>query len=279
MIKEEKKNALQTNKSNIMQMPVAVRNFPSANAITLIALVITIIVLLILAGVTISLTLGENGIFRLAEQAGEETKKATTIEKLETEILNIKTKKIAQGENITKENLKELENIGASVKNTDTSTIVEYEGYEFNIDENYTVTIVNKDDSIKNINLKKLETEGKIRFTSTGGVSDDGTLELHTGASWSDSYAYLDIDEDLHNYSKFSVTFSYIPGYTYGYGLTKSNGEIRIINSGTDGNWPTKKENETEEFDIPSDCDSHKLWFRAGSHSAKLYVYNIKLIK
>ena len=38
--------------------------------ITLIALVITIIVLLILAGVTINLTLGENGIFRTAEQAG-----------------------------------------------------------------------------------------------------------------------------------------------------------------------------------------------------------------
>ena len=39
--------------------------------ITLIALVITIIVLLILAGVTINLTLGENGIFRTAEQAGK----------------------------------------------------------------------------------------------------------------------------------------------------------------------------------------------------------------
>ena len=38
--------------------------------ITLIALVITIIVLLILAGVTINLTLGENGIFRTAEMAG-----------------------------------------------------------------------------------------------------------------------------------------------------------------------------------------------------------------
>ena len=34
--------------------------------ITLIALVITIIILLILAGVVINLTLGENGIIRLA---------------------------------------------------------------------------------------------------------------------------------------------------------------------------------------------------------------------
>ncbi len=40
-------------------------------AITLIALIITIIVLLILAGVTINLTLGENGIFKTAEMAGK----------------------------------------------------------------------------------------------------------------------------------------------------------------------------------------------------------------
>ena len=37
--------------------------------ITLVALVITIIVLLILAGVTISLTLGENGLLQRSEQA------------------------------------------------------------------------------------------------------------------------------------------------------------------------------------------------------------------
>ena len=39
--------------------------------ITLVALVFTIIVLLILAGVTITLTLGEKGIFKTAEKAGE----------------------------------------------------------------------------------------------------------------------------------------------------------------------------------------------------------------
>ena len=43
----------------------------NSRGITLIALIITIIVLLILAGVTINLTLGENGIFRIAEMAGK----------------------------------------------------------------------------------------------------------------------------------------------------------------------------------------------------------------
>lgn len=44
--------------------------------ITLIALVITIILLLILAGVTISLTLGDNGLFNTAKNATVEYEKA-----------------------------------------------------------------------------------------------------------------------------------------------------------------------------------------------------------
>ncbi len=40
------------------------------NGITLVALVITIIVLLILAGITISLTLGEHGLIQRAQNAG-----------------------------------------------------------------------------------------------------------------------------------------------------------------------------------------------------------------
>ena len=50
--------------------------------ITLIALVITIIVLIILAGVVITLSLGNKGIFNRAKQAREE---------LEIEILNVQT--------------------------------------------------------------------------------------------------------------------------------------------------------------------------------------------
>ena len=48
--------------------------------ITLVALVITIIVLLILAGITISLTLGQNGILKRAEDAGRNYQNAATYE-------------------------------------------------------------------------------------------------------------------------------------------------------------------------------------------------------
>lgn len=50
--------------------------FKNQKGITLVALVITIIVLLILAGITISLTLGENGIINRAKEAGNTYKNA-----------------------------------------------------------------------------------------------------------------------------------------------------------------------------------------------------------
>ena len=61
------------------------------NGITLIALVITIVVLIILAGVVITLSLGNNGIFNRAKQAKEEYEIAAEKEKLGLEITNIQT--------------------------------------------------------------------------------------------------------------------------------------------------------------------------------------------
>ena len=47
------------------------------SGITLVALVVTIVVLLILAGVSISLVLGQNGLIANAKEAREKTKNAT----------------------------------------------------------------------------------------------------------------------------------------------------------------------------------------------------------
>ena len=66
------------------------------NAITLIALIITIIILLILAGVTINVILGENGLFSLTKNTGEDYIKAGLKEELEAEILNIQGRKISE---------------------------------------------------------------------------------------------------------------------------------------------------------------------------------------
>ena len=60
--------------------------------ITLIALVITIIVLLILAGVSIAMLTGENGILTQARNAKEETEKASELEGIQLAVIGSETK-------------------------------------------------------------------------------------------------------------------------------------------------------------------------------------------
>ena len=65
-------------------------------AITLIALVITIIVLLILAGISIATLTGENGVLTKASIAGEETKKAAYQELLELIGIEIRPEQVLE---------------------------------------------------------------------------------------------------------------------------------------------------------------------------------------
>ncbi|MCI8760901.1 MAG: hypothetical protein HFJ34_07340 [Clostridia bacterium] len=74
-------------------------------AITLIALVITIIVLLILAGIAIATLTGENGILNQAKQAGKETIEAQIKEEIELAIIEIQTEELPKGKNVTLETL------------------------------------------------------------------------------------------------------------------------------------------------------------------------------
>ena len=63
------------------------KNFRKNQGITLIALVITIIVLIILAGVTINIVLDQNGIIEKTQEAKNKTEQASDIEKIRLAIL------------------------------------------------------------------------------------------------------------------------------------------------------------------------------------------------
>jgi flagellar basal body-associated protein FliL len=65
--------------------------YTSEKGITLIALVITIIVLLILAGVTISMVLGDNGIIHQAEHAKDMQEKESELERVKLAITSAVT--------------------------------------------------------------------------------------------------------------------------------------------------------------------------------------------
>ncbi len=71
----------------------------SNKGITLVALVITIIVLLILAGVSISLVVGDNGVLTQAKNASSETNTADAKEALERALVGAQAKFASAPEN------------------------------------------------------------------------------------------------------------------------------------------------------------------------------------
>ena len=105
-------------------------------AITLIALVITIVILLILAGVTITMTLGQNGLFTRAKAVIKEYEQAEVREDLSMLIIQYTWDK--ESEKTDKSLGDYLKDNGAtSVKtNADGTTLeVEYKGYVFTVNK------------------------------------------------------------------------------------------------------------------------------------------------
>ena len=115
------------------------KNFKFNTGITLIALVITIIVLLIFASISISMLLGSEGIITQSINSNVETKKATAKEKIQIEVLgsyNNNSKLIA---NDVKNNiLSHIENSQVTGDNFPLDIIVD--GYKFTIYENGAVS-------------------------------------------------------------------------------------------------------------------------------------------
>ena len=105
----------------------------SKQGITLIALVVTIVVLLILAGVTITVLFGENGMLKTAQNSSLQTKLAELEEKANIAYADFNTKKYAEGNPskvITMEHIKkELENQRYIIKQVmlDENSITEIE--------------------------------------------------------------------------------------------------------------------------------------------------------
>lgn len=102
-------------------------------AITLISLVITIILLIILAGISINLSIGENGLLNKAKYAKEKTNEEYAKEKLETVLLYLQTAKLTDYPDYTYEDIASY-----IVKNNMKidGDIVEVDDWKFKIDKN-----------------------------------------------------------------------------------------------------------------------------------------------
>ena len=111
--------------------------------ITLIALVITIIILLVLAGIAIATLGGENGLFARVKLGKERYAISEAKEKLELEITNLQIEQQGKGEELKKEDLPKMNNDEIDVRDTTNFPVeVIYKNYKFEVDNNFHVTYV-----------------------------------------------------------------------------------------------------------------------------------------
>ena len=75
-------------------------NIQNKKGITLIVLVVTIVILLILAGTAIAMLVGENGLVKKASQAKDDNNKQTATEIINLKITNSQMKSYAKKERL-----------------------------------------------------------------------------------------------------------------------------------------------------------------------------------
>ena len=145
--------------------------------ITLVALVVTIIVLLILAGISIQ-AITNTGLFANAKLAKEKSIEGQLKEEITLAIQSIQAEEVYKGNSVTLETLaggqleKELKDITAEL--TDGEINGEYKDYEYTIDDKFNVTI---NGPITGVRIKG------IAEVQTGYVFEGNTVEIKVTAS------------------------------------------------------------------------------------------------
>jgi len=145
--------------------------------ITLIALVVTIIVLLILAGVTINIVLSEGGLFSRATEAGENQKKAEIRDQISILLSDYQVDKYAYNKDLkTYLNEQVTKNVIDSVEESGTNYIVSLDGYEVTINgETLNIGSIEKDTKSVKINLTKDTAELNEEVTATIDLGEEMT--------------------------------------------------------------------------------------------------------
>ncbi len=136
--------------------------------ITLIALVVTIIILLILAGITIAFAFGENGLIGKAQNAKNKYKISEIQEEIELVITNELIAEKEEGRAFSYENVwRELRKNDTNLQVIERENYyeIQYKGYKFKIDENKKVTYISGTVEIE-------ESEYKIVYHK-----NDGSME------------------------------------------------------------------------------------------------------
>jgi len=235
--------------------------------ITLIALVITIIVLIILAGVVIILSIGENGIFKKVEEAREKYEIETIREKVEIEIMNQEIEEITLGNEITVDLvLQELlgEGIFESIdKETKIGYIGDYEvKLKYNEEQKVVIEYIKKAiGAIATYTLEPKdytnEEEVSILLTVKGGVKSvtkpDGLVVYPTN-------------------NEIALNYQVTSNGTYTFKIEEANGnkvQKNVIIDTIDRLSPN-------DFEITAECVDFKITVKGSTTDAEADENNVK---
>ena len=248
-----------------------IRKIKTNKGITLIALVITIIVLLILAGVTIAMLTGDNGILTKANNSKNETAKATAKEKVQTEVMasyGTDGKIDLNQLNKNLQNISGLKYNGSAItdsnKLTNLPATVTVDGYNVTIEENGTTTASGTDtpvtpptggtititdakkDEMKNKteNSDLTVTDGTVKIPAGFKVAEDSGTTIDEGIVIEDAKRNQFVWVPVKTYSEFIRREGYSDGSQQSYlsncgeaDATGNNTNAKVIETAT-----TKKE-------------------------------------
>ena len=152
--------------------------------ITLIALVITIIVLLILAGVSIAMLTGENGILTQAQKAKTTTDNKSAEEKVKLAVMAARTQSQTGSLELEKLKTEVTNNYGGQVKGGAFPATVTIDGKSFTVD------------SDGNVTSKDSETAGKVTIIEGDGKSVGNIIAVTSTKGTTERFYVLSYDEN-----------------------------------------------------------------------------------
>ena len=240
------------------------QKFKRNNGITLIALVVTIIVLLVLAGVTIATLTGENGILTKATEAQEETSYEGAREKLNLILTDLQAEKIPKGESLILGDALagEIAAYDEVTSATFTGNVIEVviDGYTFEV--NADLGIEKPIDKVEPENLDDwkyiVEDDGTATLTCYKGTATTVVVPNYINGYWVKKIGTNDKESEESGSGTTSSLWGeniteYISGYdSWGVFVQRTIKEIKISYGIEEiGDWAFGYTEGLEKVDIP----------------------------
>lgn len=275
------------------------------DGITLVSLVITIVVLIILAGVVINFAISENGIISRAQEAKKMQVIAEVKEKIGTEILSAELEAIQRDEHLEKKQLEEIISKYGELQEDEDTIILNNNKYEIKLSDIYTNTIAESGSYTENLAKiallekqieelsKQLQDNNKKLYSVSGAIygkttSPNGTIVMpninntigivdgrFTSTVLSNKVTL--IENQSLKLAKGIYTFeSFVPsrGATWGAGYKVFNSKGKLLVDHTYKG--ATSDFETVDFELEESEHITIYWYRSSNGWADLTYYMIK---